>query len=303
MSTSTRLNDRLLRLRPLSEEDLHRDISCNVVTLSIWALLMIAIYVFEGFSGPWVRVFVTAVNMHWPAVLICKLWRWCRRSPAPGPSRKGPLLVTLIGCMGVGKTTLLQDLRKQGDWACTFSEEPVKKWLDSGILDAFYKDPKSMDLVFQMYALVTCAAATRTACISAEQVGNVAVITDTSSVVNLHVYGKANLEGDAVRCNWYTELWDMMHTAMPETQEDVVIYLKGTASECRSRIETRGRAQEADVSEGYLGCLVTRFEEIEADPKHYFGQNVIFETVETSKGAQHTLDTVRRILAPLKSGV
>lgn len=72
---------------------------------------------------------------------------------------KNPILITIEGIIGVGKSTILQILikilKKHHNIKAAVIQEPVEIWEKVGILQEFYKNPKAKAYEFQTFVYST----------------------------------------------------------------------------------------------------------------------------------------------------
>lgn len=66
------------------------------------------------------------------------------------------MLISIEGNIGVGKSTILEKLKKNKEFKCI--PEPIEKWKNLGghnLLDLFYKEPEKHSTCFQLYTMLT----------------------------------------------------------------------------------------------------------------------------------------------------
>ena len=101
-----------------------------------------------------------------------------------------PLVISVEGGIGVGKSTLLELLKKlfDGKMGIVFVDEPVEEWITEGFLAGMY-DGSISAAAFQHMVLQSLAGDL----LKAMATGSPAVvITERSPFSNYHVFGKAS---------------------------------------------------------------------------------------------------------------
>lgn len=62
------------------------------------------------------------------------------------------VILMLDGVIGAGKSTIMERFRKQYPNICVISE-PIQKWVNSGLLQGFYSDPKKYAFELQSFII------------------------------------------------------------------------------------------------------------------------------------------------------
>jgi deoxyadenosine/deoxycytidine kinase len=185
------------------------------------------------------------------------------------PSVPSPILISLEGSIGSGKSTLINTLRERNPgWH--FIDEPVSTWqglkneAGEDLLQVFYKDIKRYSYTFQNCALLSRAiniqrkiaewkAASQT---DAEAAKNNVFITERCLETDYHVFAQM-LRDDGMmdRMEWdlYKMWYDYIQTL--STPLTAVIYLYTPPDICADRIKIRGRTGEDKIGHSYLENL------------------------------------------------
>lgn len=147
-------------------------------------------------------------------------------------------IVTIEGGIGVGKSTVMDAVRKARP-SLTFVDEPVAVWEKTGLLECMYNDTVCKG-TFQIAAL-----ATRFAPLFAEvRRGTRLVVTERCPWSDMTVFTKANLEAGSVDMRAYTMAFDALMTALPSKIHLHIVYLRTEVDTQMERIRMRGRPAE-----------------------------------------------------------
>ena len=160
--------------------------------------------------------------------------------------------VAVEGGIGIGKTTLLQDLQAHlKDPSIAFRTEPVDVWREHGLLDGMYNKSLS-SAVFQLTALTTRFGGLLTALADPEVA---IVVTERSMRSDYQVFAESNLE-DQVELAAYRVAYEHLRQAIPEDVVEATVYLAAPNTDIvRNRIRNRGRPEEQNIPETYLEAL------------------------------------------------
>lgn len=167
-----------------------------------------------------------------------------------GLARAPPLIVSIEGNIGVGKSTVIDRLQElfKDDKRVAVLKEPVSEWEENGFLQAMYEgivDPSS----FQQMVLTSLAGDLLH---KLHERDYVLIITERSAKGNFHTFGKANLEEGTVGQKMYKFTYDRVMSGFMPTMKQTFVYLKASAKTAKERMTARGREAEKDVDGAYL---------------------------------------------------
>ena len=188
---------------------------------------------------------------------------------SPSGQSPGPLLISLEGSIGSGKSTLINSLRERNPgWH--FIDEPVSTWqalkneAGEDLLQAFYKDTKRFSYTFQNAALLTRAiniqkkiAEWKAAAESDAEVAKHNVfITERCLETDYHVFAQM-LKDDGMIDLMEWDLYKMWYEYIQKlsTPLTAVVYLYTPPDICADRIKIRGRVGEDKIGHAYLENL------------------------------------------------
>jgi deoxyadenosine/deoxycytidine kinase len=162
-------------------------------------------------------------------------------APTPPPPN-GRLVISIEGNIGIGKSTLLENLRKQ--WATDprviFVQEPVALWEENGLLEAMYSNTISR-CAFQLMALTTRYTALQKALESDATV----IITERSVHSDRYCFAAVNLDSEPDKAA-YAATHDALIAALPADLRIGMVYLQAPREVLNQRIASRGRAAETE---------------------------------------------------------
>lgn len=178
-----------------------------------------------------------------------------------------PILVSIEGNIGSGKSTRLQELRAAyPSWH--FIDEPVSEWFnykdgDKTILELFYSDKNRYGYTFQTMAFITrviniskTIKAWEEECKSnPDAAHNNVFVTERCIETDYNVFAKmlfddgflTQLEMD-LYMTWFNHLRD-------KCSVDAIVYIKTVPTTCSERISVRSRDGEDGIPLEYLESL------------------------------------------------
>jgi deoxyadenosine/deoxycytidine kinase len=166
-----------------------------------------------------------------------------------------PLIISIEGNIGTGKSTLLDNLKKVLDKNIIVIKEPVDQWLqimdkDDSILNKFYQDPYKYSFSFQILVLKTMKDLLLNT--MNENPECTLIICERSIMSSYQVFTKMLYDDsymNEIEYKIYKDLYDeWCHIGLP----DKIIYLDNSAEICFDRIEKRNRLGENQISLEYL---------------------------------------------------
>ena len=174
-----------------------------------------------------------------------------------------PLVISIEGNIGTGKSTLLANLKihlqtHYPDMAAKilFLEEPVDVWgkfcdeTGTNILEKFYKDQRRYAFTFQVMAYISRLSLLKNAIRDNPDCEIIIIERSLCADKNifmdmLHDDGIVENIEYSIYSEWYTQFID-------EYRMDAVIYLDSIPTVCQRRIGRRGRDGEGSISLDYL---------------------------------------------------
>jgi deoxyadenosine/deoxycytidine kinase len=180
-----------------------------------------------------------------------------------------PILISIEGNIGAGKSTLILELKRRcKGW--NFIEEPVDIWSsiknedDESLFTVYYKDPKRWSYSFQTCALLSRFQNIETAMIPftmKEHLGKIegcqVFITERCLDTDYHVFAKMLRDQgkmDSLEFGIYSRLYDYLRSSMtiPLT---AIIHIDTKPHDCLERIKMRNRTGESELSVIYLQSI------------------------------------------------
>ena len=165
-------------------------------------------------------------------------------------ARAPPLVVSIEGSIGVGKTTVIDALKQlfQDNERVAVLREPVDQWEEHGFLSAMYEN-KLEPCAFQHCVLMSLAGSLLQ---KLHERDYSLIITERSARGNYHIFGKANLEVDTIEHDLFKFTYDNVMTSFPPDMRHEFIHLKADTAVAKARMLARGREAESNVSDAYL---------------------------------------------------
>ena len=179
-----------------------------------------------------------------------------------------PILLSITGSIGSGKTTTLNQLKKRfPNWH--FIDEPVEEWthfVDNDgktMLQVFYEDMKRWAYTFQHMALKTRCDSIKRAItnwkkrceIDPKERFNNIFVTERCTNSDFHIFAKM-LRDDNLMTKLEWDLYKTYHYALTEgIKVNGIIYITCSPEKCSERIHVRNRNGEETISVEYLKNL------------------------------------------------
>jgi len=166
-------------------------------------------------------------------------------------SKKEIVHISIFGLIGVGKTTAARKLQNQIEIEYNTlnvenHKEPVKEWEDSGILDAFYKDPKRYGYSFQQNAFSSRLRSLKD------------IDLKTTDIITEMLHEDGLISDDEYK--WYLNSFKDWRKIIDIANPDVIIYLKTDVEIVLERIRKRARGAETGIKKEYLEKLQKKME-------------------------------------------
>lgn len=168
-----------------------------------------------------------------------------------------PLVISIEGGIGVGKSTLIDALkRKYKDKPhVSFIDEPVQEWIDNGFLQGMYTG--TVNAAAFQHMVLQSLAGDLLKTIATDR--PLLIISERSPWGNYHVFGKANLTGTDLRMYEFT--WRRVMAGLPSTLDVKYLYLHAPVEVAHARIAQRKRECEGSVGTEYLQHISALHEE------------------------------------------
>jgi deoxyadenosine/deoxycytidine kinase len=180
-----------------------------------------------------------------------------------------PILISIEGNVGAGKSTLIEELKRRNkNW--NFIDEPVDVWSsiknedEESLLSVYYKDPKRWSFSFQSCALLSrfqnIEKAMRSVTIQehlCKDEHSPVFITERCLDTDYHVFAKMLRDKgliDTLEFGIYRRLYDFLRSSMtiPLT---AIIHVDTNPHDCLERIKLRNRTGESELSVVYLQSI------------------------------------------------
>lgn len=170
---------------------------------------------------------------------------------------KMPKIISIMGNIGSGKTTVVNRLNDLGVY--TF-EEPLDEWKDW--LDLFYGNPTRYGFSFQMKILYDYNVIKNQ--INSKNIDK--CVIERSPFESKNIFAKALYKTgdmDEHEYHLFTKYFEEY-----SWKPDIIIYLKVSPERCLERIKLRNRECESEIELSYLDSLNDNYEELISNPEH-----------------------------------
>eukprot|EP00732_Lithocolla_globosa_P007289 Lithocolla_globosa_v1_NODE_9121_length_742_cov_8.215429.p1 type:complete len:234 gc:universal NODE_9121_length_742_cov_8.215429:37-738(+) len=183
---------------------------------------------------------------------------------------RAPKYVSIEGLVGGGKTTLLENLLPrmrsalQHKGSVVEISEPVNEWIETGILEKSYQNPKQWAFPAQCTFFHSRIKAVRK---SFKENPNAAFFISERSPFSDTLFWELQ-PVDPLLKSMYYDMWTMWQDLMPQEirQPHLFIYLRPSLEECMRRMQERAREAEKGVSVEYQQKL------LESHQKHFHSE-------------------------------
>jgi len=170
-----------------------------------------------------------------------------------------PVVVSLEGNIGAGKSTMLQNLQQKvinSNKKWVFLKEPVDIWAEikdaqgETILSKFYADSKKYAFAFQIMAYTTRLHLIRK--LLQENPECEVVICERSLDADKHIFAKM-LHDDGLIEDVMYDIYSRYFSEYAEDFNlDAVVYIDSSAETCHARVSKRAREGESVIALDYL---------------------------------------------------
>lgn len=161
---------------------------------------------------------------------------------------KKNLLISIMGTMGSGKTTISQILAKELDYSLL-----VENYESNAFLPRFYENMKQWAFHSQIFFLLEKVR-------QLEKIPKLlessSVIQDTPLIQDVYSYARAQFElGNMDHDEWklYLKTYETLNDHLQ--QPDIIVHLDATVDTVLTRIANRGREYEQDIPRSYIELL------------------------------------------------
>jgi deoxyadenosine/deoxycytidine kinase len=174
-------------------------------------------------------------------------------------TRTRPAIVAIEGNIGAGKSTILDNLRREFENKgihAVFMPEPVDIWStitdDKGetILSKYYADPVRYAFPFQMMAYTTRLSILRRTI--QENPGCDVIVCERSLEADHQIFAKMLFDDKMIEYVQYSVYKWLYDDTAKEYATDGIVYLMAEPSRCLERIRRRQREGESNIPVEYL---------------------------------------------------
>lgn len=172
--------------------------------------------------------------------------------------------ISLEGIISAGKSTTLSELCKELDkkgYTYGIVDEPVKKWMDNGLLSTFYGDISRYGYLFQTKAFHDRVMACREGYEKFN--GKVDFVILERTIYTDYIFTEQLYKSKQMtQLEWdcYNDWWRLWKEFLP-FEVELVVYLKPTLQEAMKRLRERGRKGEEGITEEYQKNLYIAHDE------------------------------------------
>jgi deoxyadenosine/deoxycytidine kinase len=176
-----------------------------------------------------------------------------------------PIIISLDGNIGAGKSTFLAEIRKRIH-DIHVVDEPVGQWTalknaeGKNLLELFYEDKKRWAYTFQNCAILTRLKNIQDAVENLDKTvkGPQVIITERSVLTDKHVFAEMLRDaGDIDPLEW--ELYESWFNIFGKKHPvNGIIYISTSSGTSKDRIKIRNRQGEENIGLEYLDALDTQ---------------------------------------------
>jgi deoxyadenosine/deoxycytidine kinase len=182
-------------------------------------------------------------------------------------NQRSPIIVSIDGNIGAGKTTLFNELKRKfvNKEKFVFLDEPVSVWQSitdeegRNLLELFYEDSKSWSFSLQIAAFISRLAVFKQAL---DKNPNSILVSERSLNTDRYIFAKMLYEEGKIRnidYQIYLKWFDIFAKEFPVQK---IIYVRTDPENCYSRIKQRSRIGEDLISIDYLKLCHSYHEEM-----------------------------------------
>lgn len=176
-------------------------------------------------------------------------------------SNRKPILISIEGNIGVGKSTLTNILSQLLEDDCEIIYEPVNLWQsitdseNKNILQLFYDDKQKWAFTFQMVAGLSIIQSLTNILKTTKKKY---IFLDRSFLTTKHTFEKMLYDDKVINTiehAVYNILCDHYENTIMKEYKHIHVYLKCDSAICFERIKKRNRTEESGISLEYLEKL------------------------------------------------
>ncbi|MCH9716041.1 MAG: deoxynucleoside kinase, partial [Gammaproteobacteria bacterium] len=156
-----------------------------------------------------------------------------------------PTLVSISGNIGVGKSTVLKELRARG---YDIISEGVDRGAWKNLLQKYYADPKKYAFIFQATILADMFQELASDARRPEMI----TVAERCPIDTL-AFASVIFEDGNLTIEEFDVLKKLVSTS--SVKPDIIVHLRLAPAACLARIKQRGRVGESDITLGYLERL------------------------------------------------
>jgi deoxyadenosine/deoxycytidine kinase len=214
-----------------------------------------------------------------------------------------PLIISIEGNIGSGKTTIIEHLEKRigKNKSILFLREPLDVWesvkdnkTGKNILEKFYEDPEKYSFPFQVMAYSSRLSMIRKAI--KENPDCQVIICERSLEADKNIFAKMLYDDGKIDDVCYQIYNKFYKEFSEEFGLDSIIYIDADAEVCKQRVEKRSRQGEDSISLEYLQkCKDYHDEWLLNEPKVLrikTNQNVTYDTSDPFDKGNIWLNTI-----------
>lgn len=171
--------------------------------------------------------------------------------------------ISVEGIIGAGKSTLIEGLSTLNGRETTLVEEPVKEWIDSGLLQKAYEKPVVYNFPAQCKFFTSRIQGF--AKIYEQTPEDKRLFVSERCAFSDVLFWNTQLEldrlDDKMLHGIYNDMWSVFQRLQPMPNPTLFVYLRPTLEECMCRMQERGRKEESSVDMPYQEELYRQHDE------------------------------------------
>lgn len=211
------------------------------------------------------------------------------------------VIIAILGCLGIGKTTFVKNLQKLIPHAI-YVDEPVDKWINlknketgKDLLKTYYDDKPRWAYTFQNIAFITRLNLLIEAL---DRKDYNAVVMDGTLATDKNVYAQMLYDDglmDSLEWEAYN-IWEHFYESHVKTNKIYYVYLRCDPNIILERVKSRNRPQEQNVDITYLNKVQQKHDEWLHSKKESNVFTFDFSCEENSKEYNLILQQVAHLL-------